>query len=77
MKVTIIFFSPTGNTRKVAEAMAEAFQESGHVAHALSVTKTNGQAAAGADVIGVGTPCFSKQAPTPVKAFLRTMPPLR
>ena len=27
-------------------------------------------------MLGIGTPCFSSQAPTPIKAFLRTLPPL-
>ncbi len=76
MNVTIIYFSQTGNTRKVAEAMAEAFQESDHVVRTLPMKITTPQDAASADLIGVGAPCFSSQAPTPVKAFLRTMPPL-
>ncbi len=30
MNVSIVYFSQTGNTRKVAEAMAAAFEELGH-----------------------------------------------
>jgi ferredoxin/flavodoxin len=76
MNVTIINFSLTGNTLKVAETMAEAFREAGHVARTVSLEKATPQDATTCDLLGVGTPCFASQAPTPVKAFLRTLPPL-
>jgi flavodoxin len=75
MNVTMIYFSQTGNTRKVAETMAEAFREAGHVARTVSLKEATPQDATTGDLLGVGTPCFSSQAPTPVKAFLRTLPP--
>ena len=40
MNVTIIYFSQTGNTRKVAEAMAGAFCEVGHVIRTTSLKKS-------------------------------------
>jgi flavodoxin/NAD-dependent dihydropyrimidine dehydrogenase PreA subunit len=76
MNVTMIYFSQSGNTRKVAEAMAEAFREAGHVARIVSLEKATPHDATTGDLLGVGTPCFSSQAPTPVKAFLRTLPRL-
>ena len=76
MDVTLIHFSQTGNTRKVAKTMAEAFREAGHVARTVSLKDATPQAATTCDLLGVGTPCFSSQAPTPVKAFLRSLPPL-
>lgn len=76
MNVTMIYFSQTGNTRKVAETMAEAFREAGHVTRTVSLKKATPQDATTGDLLGVGTPCFSSQAPTPVKVFLRTLPPL-
>jgi flavodoxin/ferredoxin len=76
MNVTIIFFSQTGHTRSVARAMAEAIREKGHTARTVPLRKATPQDATIGDVLAVGTPCFSSQAPTPVKAFLRTLPPL-
>lgn len=76
MNVTLIYFSQTGNTRQVAETMAEVFREAGHVTRTVSLKKATPQDAIAGDLLGIGTPCFSSQAPTPVKAFLQTLPPL-
>ena len=74
MDVTMIYFSQTGSTRKVIEAMAEAFDELGHSTRTISLKKATPEDAISGDLIGVGTPCFSSQAPTPVKQFLDTLP---
>ena len=74
MNVTIIYFSQTGNTRQVADTMAQAFREAGHVARTVSLKKAIPQDATRCDLLGVGTPCFSSQAPTPIKTFLSTLP---
>ena len=76
MNVTIIYFSQTGNTRRVAEAMAGAFCEAGYVTRTRSLKKATPQDAITGDLLGIGTPCFSSQAPTPIKAFLRNLPEL-
>jgi flavodoxin/ferredoxin len=76
MDVTLIYFSQTGNTRKVAAAMAGAFREAGHPARMLSLKKATAADAARSDLLGVGTACLSSQAPTPIKQFLRALAPL-
>lgn len=76
MNVTIIYFSQTGNTRRVAQAMAGAFREGCHLTRTVSLKKATPQDAITCDLLGIGTPCFSSQAPTPIKAFLRTLTPL-
>ncbi len=76
MNVTMIYFSQTGNTRHVAEAMAEAFRQAGHSARLVPLNKATPQDATTGDLLGVGTPCFSSQAPTPVKTFLNALPAL-
>ena len=76
MDVVLICFSQTGNTRKVATAMADAFQEAGHSARVFPLREAPPEAATRGDLLGVGTPCHSSQAPTPVKLFLRALPPL-
>jgi len=76
MDVTTIYFSQTGHTRTVARAMAEAIREKGHTARTVPLREATPQDAATGDVLAMGTPCFSSQAPTPVKAFLRSLRPL-
>ena len=76
MDVTLIHFSQTGNTRQVAETMAAAIRDGGHSARTVSLGKATPQDATAGDLLGVGTACFSCQAPTPVKSFLRSLPPL-
>jgi ferredoxin/flavodoxin len=76
MHVTMVCFSQTGNTRKVADAMAEAFRGASHTVRTIPLKKATPQDAATGDLLGIGTPCFSSQAPTPVREFLRTLPAL-
>jgi ferredoxin/flavodoxin len=76
MDVVLICFSQTGNTRKVATAMGGAFREAGHSARTISLKEATPEDATKGDLLGVGTPCFSSQAPTPIKEFLRALPPL-
>ncbi|MDM8000595.1 MAG: flavodoxin domain-containing protein [Dehalococcoidia bacterium] len=76
MDVTLIYFSQTGNTRRIAEAMGEVFRGAGHATRLLSLKKASPQDAATGDLLGIGTPCFSSQAPTPIKAFLQNLPAL-
>lgn len=76
MNITLIYFSQTGATRRVAQAMAEAFCQAGHATRTISLKKATPQDAVTGDLLGVGSPCFSSQAPTPVKAFLQTLPSL-
>ncbi len=76
MKINLLYFSQTGNTRRVAEAMAGVFRQAGHTARPISLKKATPEETADCDVLGVGAPCFSSQAPTPIKVFLGTLPSL-
>jgi flavodoxin/ferredoxin len=76
MNITLIYFSQTGNTRRVAQAMAAALREAGHPTRIISLKKATPQDAVNCDLLGIGTPCFSSQAPTPIKEFLEDLPPL-
>jgi ferredoxin/flavodoxin len=77
VEVTLIHFSQTGNTRRVAEAMASAFDEAGCAIRVVPLAKATPAEVTAGDLLGFGSPCFSSQAPTPVKAFLWTLPSLR
>ncbi len=76
MDVTMIYFSQTGNTRKVAETMATAFQEAGHSARTVPLKEATADDVTKSDLLGVGTSCMTSQAPTPIKEFLHNLPPL-
>ncbi|MGE5250694.1 MAG: hypothetical protein ACM3QS_10835 [Bacteroidota bacterium] len=76
MNVTLIYFSQTGNTRRVAGAMATAFREGGASTRLLSLKKAVPLDALACDLLGIGSPCFLSRAPAPIKRFLSGLMPL-
>jgi NAD-dependent dihydropyrimidine dehydrogenase PreA subunit/flavodoxin len=76
MDVVLICFSQTGSTRQVATAMVGAFRGAAHSARTISLKKATPEDATQGDLLGVGTPCFSSRAPTPIKEFVRALPRL-
>ncbi len=76
MKAVMVYFSQTGNTKKVSRAMAEAMREKGCRVEEVTLKKARSADLEKADVIGIGAPCFMSQAPTPVKEFLKSLPGL-
>lgn len=76
MDTLIIYFSQTGKTQKVAKTMGDAFNEAGHSVRSIPLKKAIPEDTKQCDVLGIGTPCFASQAPTPVKQFLRNLPSL-
>lgn len=76
MNVSIIYFSQTGNTQKVAEAMVNAFEQEGHRVRAIPLREASAVDATGADLLGIGAPCYFGKPAAPVMNFLRALPPL-
>jgi len=76
MRIHIIYFSHTGNTRKVAKAMAESFNAAGHEAQTIGFKKIQPSDFTDTDLIGVGAPCFESQAPSNVRDYLWDLPDL-
>jgi len=76
MDVNLICFSQTGNTHQVATAMAAAFRGAGHSARIIPLKEASPEDATRGDLLGVGSPCFSSQAPTLIKEYLRALPAL-
>lgn len=76
MDIRLIYFSQTGNTRKVAEAMEHVFIEAGHSARSVPMKQATPEDILQSDVIGVGSPTFTSQAPTPIKRFIKNLPSL-
>ncbi len=76
MDINVIYFSQTGNTRKVAKAMADVFKKAGHDTRAIGFNKLQPTDFTDADLIGVGAPCFESQAPSHVREYLWDLPEL-
>jgi flavodoxin/NAD-dependent dihydropyrimidine dehydrogenase PreA subunit len=76
MNITLVYFSQTGQTLKVAEAMAESLREKKHTVKVLAMRKVKPADIKNCDVLGVGSPCFESQAPTPVLDWLGKWPVL-
>ncbi len=77
MEVKIISFSQTGNTRKVAKAMAAAMRSIDHDVRIVTFKRAKADDFQDVDLVGIGAPCFESQAPTPIRRFLADLPPLR
>ena len=76
MDIRLIYFSQTGNTRKVAKAMAAVFNEKNHSVNTISYKKMSNDDFTEPDMIGVGAPCFESQAPSLVRESLWDLPNL-
>ncbi|KQC09389.1 MAG: hypothetical protein APR62_02495 [Smithella sp. SDB] len=74
MEITIIYFSQTGQTRKVAEAMAAGLREKKHSVRLSAIQDVDQGDIKKCDLLGVGSPCFESQAPSAVKTWIRTWP---
>lgn len=77
MNIVLVYFSQTGQTRKIAEAMAEGFRKKKHTVNVLAMQKVKPADIKRCDLLGVGSPCFESQAPTPVLTWLGQWPDLR
>ncbi len=76
MDINLICFSQTGNTRKVAKAMAGVLKSDGHTVRTISYKKAKHADFDEPDLIGVGAPCFESQAPSVVRDYLWDLPNL-
>lgn len=72
MNVCLVYFSQTGNTLKIAEAMADALRGEGHTVTLMPMQRIVASDIEGCDVLGVGSPVFESQIPTPVGTWLRS-----
>lgn len=76
MNICLIYFSQTGNTRKVAKTIAEVFNSEGHSTRTISYKESNHIVFKEAELIGIGAPCFESQAPSLVREYLWSLPEL-
>jgi flavodoxin/NAD-dependent dihydropyrimidine dehydrogenase PreA subunit len=72
MNIAVVCFSQTGQTLKVAEAMAEGLREKQHTVKVLAIQKVKPTDIKSCDLLGVGSPCFESQAPATVLTGLNS-----
>ncbi|MDA8234647.1 MAG: EFR1 family ferrodoxin [Clostridia bacterium] len=77
MNVLMVIFSQTGNTVKFAESISNSFSSQGHNVYLVTLNQFKPELLSSCQLIGVGSPCFNSQAPTPAKIFLRGLPLLK
>lgn len=71
MKVCLVYFSQTGNTFRVAEAMADVLRGQGNAVTLMPMESMVASDIENCDMLGVGAPVFESQIPTPVGRWLR------
>ena len=74
MNIAIVYFSQTGQTCKIAEAMANGLRKKKHTVLVSTLQDVDPEDIKKCDLLGVGSPCFESQAPSAVKTWLRTWP---
>jgi flavodoxin/NAD-dependent dihydropyrimidine dehydrogenase PreA subunit len=77
MELSIIYFSQTGNTLKVARAIGDVFQKENHHVRIISMERAGSDDAISGDLLAIGTPCFSSRVPQPVMQFLDSLPEMK
>ena len=73
MKTTIYYYSKYGNTRRLAEAMAETARQAGE-AQATHISELTAAALEEADLIVMGSPTHIQNVPKEVRAILDPLP---
>jgi flavodoxin len=74
MKALIVYFSKFGNTRRLAEAVAEVLKQAGDT-RMVSIDQLAAPDFEGADLVVMGTPTHGLTVPPGVRAALEALPP--
>lgn len=69
-EVLIVYFSHGGNTRKMAEALAEAVKAAGCAARLKKVSEATAEDLRAADGVLLGSPCYFGNLAAPMKKYL-------
>jgi flavodoxin len=73
MKTLIIYFSKFGNTRRVAEAMAETLKQAGET-RIINIDHLTASGFEGVDLVVVGSPTHAFSVPPVVRSTLAALP---
>jgi flavodoxin len=74
MKALIVYFSKFGNTRKIAEAIAEVMRHAGD-ARTISIDQFAASGLNGVDLVVMGSPTHGFTVPEEVRTVLEALPP--
>ena len=74
MKVLIGYFSETGNTKRIAEAMGEEATAGGHEVQVKAVGEITASQLGGYDIVFLGSTCHSSDIAAPVRNLLDSIP---
>ncbi len=73
MKALIIYFSQTGNTKKIAETIKKGILKSGNMCDIAPIKNVNINLLESYDLIGIGTPTFFYREPKNVLNFIQNL----
>jgi len=73
MKTLIVYFSKFGNTRRLAEAIAEVTKQAGET-HAISIDQLAASSFEGVDLVVMGSPTHGFTVPQEVRSVLGSLP---
>ena len=74
MNVLIGYFSETGNTKKIAEAMGEEATTGGHAVQILPLGEISATQLSEAELVFLGSTCHSSDIAAPVRNLLDSLP---
>ncbi|MFX1258622.1 MAG: EFR1 family ferrodoxin [Promethearchaeota archaeon] len=73
MNVLIIYFSQTGNTKKIAKKIRKGILKSGNECELVRIKDVNKKNLENIDLIGIGTPTFLYREPRNIKKFIQEL----
>jgi flavodoxin len=73
MKIKIVYYSETGNTKKVAEAICEEVSNN-HDVELIKLQDVKGDALSTSQLVFLGAPCHDADLAKPLKRFLVNLP---
>lgn len=76
MRTIVIYFSQTGNTRKIARAIIKGMKPTMEVCDIVKLKEARTRDLGRYDLIGLGSPIWRLGAPNNVVAFLNKLPGL-
>jgi flavodoxin/ferredoxin len=77
MKSIVIYYSQTGNTKVIAEAIYQGMKQIDKDSHIAPLKDVNDRELLGYDLIGIGSPVFGFQEPPVVADFINSWPSLK
>jgi len=72
----IVYFSQTGNTKRIAEAIQRGITSATGQCHIFKLRDAEAIDLSRYDLVGIGCPVFSYREPANVRAFIDNLPPL-